>query len=143
VTLRLLGAGSLIILRECPICWLNHDWSIHEAWLHNPAPSVPAIAWLMLNNRISAANVGKLFKCCGIHLDASLELTPSGRAPNHDDFHLTHERTPSKESTRARALFMFAARHAAARNCDAVMGANESSVIGMSLASNCGEFVGL
>jgi len=38
---------------ECPICRLDHIWSTREAWLGNPPPSVPAIAWLMLNNRIA------------------------------------------------------------------------------------------
>jgi hypothetical protein len=38
---------------ECPICRHDHIWSTREAWLGNPPPSVPAIAWLMLNNRIA------------------------------------------------------------------------------------------
>jgi hypothetical protein len=38
---------------ECPLCGLDHVWSTREAWLDNPPPSVPAFAWLMLNNRIA------------------------------------------------------------------------------------------
>ena len=37
----------------CPICKLNHIWSIREAWLENPHPSVPGFAWLVLNNRVA------------------------------------------------------------------------------------------
>ena len=37
----------------CPICRLEHIWSTREAWLDNPAPSVPAFAWLVLNNRVA------------------------------------------------------------------------------------------
>jgi hypothetical protein len=35
----------------CPLCKLNHIWSTRQAWLDNPAPSVPGFAWLVLNNR--------------------------------------------------------------------------------------------
>ena len=38
----------------CPICKRDHTWSTREAWLDNPPPSVPEIAWLVLNNRIAA-----------------------------------------------------------------------------------------
>ena len=37
----------------CPICKLNHIWSIREAWLENPHPSVTGFAWLVLNNRVA------------------------------------------------------------------------------------------
>jgi hypothetical protein len=37
----------------CPICKVDHVWSTREAWLGNPAPSVPEFPWLMLNNRIA------------------------------------------------------------------------------------------
>ena len=37
----------------CPVCRVNHYWSTREAWLDNPPPSVPEIAWLMLNNRVA------------------------------------------------------------------------------------------
>jgi len=37
----------------CPICKVDHVWSTRDAWLGNPAPSVPEFAWLMLNNRIA------------------------------------------------------------------------------------------
>ena len=37
----------------CPVCKLDHLWSTREAWLDNPPPSVPEIAWLILNNRIA------------------------------------------------------------------------------------------
>lgn len=40
---------------KCPICSLDHIWSTSEAWLGNPAPSAPALAWLFINNR-SAEN---------------------------------------------------------------------------------------
>jgi hypothetical protein len=40
---------------KCPVCSLDHNWSTREAWLGNPAPSVPAFAWLFINNR-SAEN---------------------------------------------------------------------------------------
>ena len=36
----------------CPICKVDHVWSTREAWLDNPPPSVPEIAWLVLNNRV-------------------------------------------------------------------------------------------
>jgi hypothetical protein len=39
---------------KCPICRLDHVWSTREAWLDNPPPYLPAIAWLMLNNRIAS-----------------------------------------------------------------------------------------
>jgi hypothetical protein len=39
---------------KCPVCGLDHTWSIREAQLGNPAPSVPAVAWLFINNRIAA-----------------------------------------------------------------------------------------
>ena len=35
----------------CPICGLDHAWSTREAWLGNPAPSLPALPWLLINNR--------------------------------------------------------------------------------------------
>ena len=37
----------------CPVCKLDHTWSTREAWLGNPPPAVPEIAWLILNNRIA------------------------------------------------------------------------------------------
>jgi hypothetical protein len=40
---------------KCPACSLDHVWSTSEAWLGNPAPSAPALAWLFINNR-SAEN---------------------------------------------------------------------------------------
>ena len=40
---------------KCPVCNLDHIWSTSEAWLGNPAPSAPALAWLFINNR-SAEN---------------------------------------------------------------------------------------
>jgi len=40
---------------KCPLCRFDHDWSTREAWLGNPAPSVPTLAWLFINNQ-SAAN---------------------------------------------------------------------------------------
>jgi hypothetical protein len=40
---------------KCPVSSLDHNWSTREAWLGNPAPSVPAFAWLFINNR-SAEN---------------------------------------------------------------------------------------
>ena len=40
---------------KCPICNLDHTWSTREAWLGNPAPSVPALPWLFINNH-GAAN---------------------------------------------------------------------------------------
>ena len=36
---------------DCPICRTQHTWSTREAWLGNPAPSVPGFAWMILNNR--------------------------------------------------------------------------------------------
>jgi len=42
-------------LMRCPICKIDHSWSTKDAWLGNPAPSVPALPWLFINNR-SAAN---------------------------------------------------------------------------------------
>ena len=39
----------------CPICGIDHIWSTREAWLGNPAPSLPALPWLLINNR-SAEN---------------------------------------------------------------------------------------
>jgi hypothetical protein len=39
----------------CPVCSLDHNWSTREAWLGNPAPSVPTLPWLFINNQ-SAAN---------------------------------------------------------------------------------------
>jgi hypothetical protein len=40
---------------RCPVCSLDHDWSTRDAWLGNPAPSAPALPWLLINN-LSAAN---------------------------------------------------------------------------------------
>ena len=40
---------------KCPLCRLDHNWSTREAWLGNPAPSIPAFPWLFINN-LSAAN---------------------------------------------------------------------------------------
>jgi hypothetical protein len=40
---------------KCPLCRLDHNWSTREAWLGNPAPSIPTFAWLFINNQ-SAAN---------------------------------------------------------------------------------------
>ena len=40
---------------RCPICGIDHIWSTREAWLGNPAPSLPALPWLLINNR-SAEN---------------------------------------------------------------------------------------
>jgi hypothetical protein len=40
---------------KCPVCNLDHTWSTREAWLGNPAPSVPALPWLFINN-LGAAN---------------------------------------------------------------------------------------
>ena len=40
---------------KCPACNLDHTWSTREAWLGNPAPSVPALPWLFINN-LGAAN---------------------------------------------------------------------------------------
>jgi hypothetical protein len=40
---------------RCPACCLDHTWSTREAWLGNPAPSVPSLPWLLINNR-NAAN---------------------------------------------------------------------------------------
>jgi hypothetical protein len=37
----------------CPICKRDHTWSTRQAWLDNPPPSVPEIAWLVLNNRVA------------------------------------------------------------------------------------------
>ena len=42
-------------LIKCPVCGLDHTWSMREAWLGNPAPSVPALPWLFINNQ-SASN---------------------------------------------------------------------------------------
>jgi hypothetical protein len=39
---------------KCPLCRVNHDWSTREAWLANPAPSVPTLAWLFINNQRAA-----------------------------------------------------------------------------------------
>ena len=36
---------------RCPICRLDHIWSTREAWLGNPVPSLPALPWLLINNR--------------------------------------------------------------------------------------------
>jgi hypothetical protein len=36
---------------KCPACGLDHLWAIREAWLGNPAPSLPALPWLFINNR--------------------------------------------------------------------------------------------
>lgn len=36
---------------KCPICGLDHIWSTREAWLGNPVPSLPALPWLLINNR--------------------------------------------------------------------------------------------
>jgi hypothetical protein len=40
---------------KCPVCNLDHSWSTRDAWLGDPAPSVPALSWLHINNR-SVAN---------------------------------------------------------------------------------------
>ena len=32
---------------KCPVCNLDHDWSTRDAWLGNPAPSAPALPWLL------------------------------------------------------------------------------------------------
>jgi hypothetical protein len=40
---------------KCPVCNLDHSWSTRDAWLGDPAPSVPALPWLLINNR-SVAN---------------------------------------------------------------------------------------
>ena len=40
---------------RCPICGIDHIWSTREAWLGNPAPALPALPWLLINNR-SAEN---------------------------------------------------------------------------------------
>ena len=40
---------------KCPVCGLDHNWSTREAWLGNPAPSLPTLPWLFINNQ-SAAN---------------------------------------------------------------------------------------
>ena len=40
---------------KCPICGIDHIWSTREAWLGNPVPSLPALPWLLINNR-SAEN---------------------------------------------------------------------------------------
>jgi hypothetical protein len=40
---------------KCPLCRLDHNWSTREAWLGNPAPPLPALPWLFINNQ-SAAN---------------------------------------------------------------------------------------
>ena len=29
---------------KCPLCHLDHNWSTREAWLGNPAPSIPAFS---------------------------------------------------------------------------------------------------
>lgn len=38
---------------RCPICKVDHIWSTRDAWLDNPPPSVPEIAWLLFNNRVA------------------------------------------------------------------------------------------
>lgn len=40
---------------KCPVCGLDHNWSTQEAWMGNPAPSLPTLPWLFINNQ-SAAN---------------------------------------------------------------------------------------
>jgi hypothetical protein len=37
---------------RCPVCRLNHNWSTREAWLGNPAPSVPRLAWLFIKIKV-------------------------------------------------------------------------------------------
>jgi hypothetical protein len=39
---------------NCPLCRADHNWSTREAWLGNPAPSVPSFAWLFINNQTAA-----------------------------------------------------------------------------------------
>jgi hypothetical protein len=39
---------------KCPACGLDHLWSTREAWLGDPAPSLPALpalSLLLINNR--------------------------------------------------------------------------------------------
>ena len=36
---------------RCPACGIDHTWSTREAWLGNPAPSLPQLPWLLINNR--------------------------------------------------------------------------------------------
>jgi hypothetical protein len=36
---------------KCPACGIDHTLSTHEAWLGNPAPSLPELPWLLINNR--------------------------------------------------------------------------------------------
>jgi len=38
---------------KCPVCGIDHSWSMSEAWLGNPAPSMPPLPWLFINNRIA------------------------------------------------------------------------------------------
>ena len=40
---------------KCAISNPHHEWSPREAWLGNPAPSIPTLPWLFINNQ-SAEN---------------------------------------------------------------------------------------
>jgi hypothetical protein len=50
--------GQLAEIRsqmKCPLCGVDHTWSTRDAWLGDPPPSLPALPWLIINNR-SAEN---------------------------------------------------------------------------------------
>jgi hypothetical protein len=36
---------------RCPACGHDHVLSTRDAWLGDPAPSVPEFTWLFINNR--------------------------------------------------------------------------------------------
>ena len=36
---------------KCPACGHDHVLSTRDAWLGDPAPSVPEFTWLFINNR--------------------------------------------------------------------------------------------
>ena len=53
-----------------PVCRFNHVWSTREAWLDNPPPSLPEIAWLMLNNRVAENNWVSTARRAGMSFDS-------------------------------------------------------------------------